>query len=41
MALPFMLSWGIFVYIGPIPIQLAIGLLLMHFAGPKEITSPW
>ena len=39
--IPFMLTWSIFVYIGPIPIQLAIGLLLMHFAGPKEITSPW
>ena len=40
-ALPFMLSSEIFVYIGPIPIQLVTGLLLMHFAGPKEITSPW
>lgn len=40
-ALPNMLSSGAFVYIGPIPIQLATGLLLMHFAGPKEITSPW
>ncbi len=40
-ALPVMLSSGVFVYIGPIPIQLATGLLLMHLAGPKEITSPW
>ena len=40
-ALPVMLSSGVFVYIGPIPIQLATGFLLMHFAGPKEITSPW
>ncbi len=40
-AWPAMLSSGVFVYIGPIPIQLAIGLLLMHLAGPKEITSPW
>lgn len=38
---PFMLTWGIFAYIGPIPIQLITGLLLMHFAGPKEITKPW
>ncbi|MFW9843184.1 MAG: hypothetical protein ACFFEV_01280 [Candidatus Thorarchaeota archaeon] len=40
-ALPAMISFGVFVYIGPIPIQLAIGLILMHFAGPKEVTSPW
>ena len=38
---PAMISSGIFVYIGPIPIQLVTGLLLMHLAGPKEITSPW
>lgn len=40
-ALPNMLASGAFVYIGPIPVQLATGLLLMHLAGPKEITSPW
>jgi len=40
-AWPVMLSSGVFVYIGPIPIQLATGLLLMRLAGPKEITSPW
>ena len=40
-AWPVMISLGFFVYIGPIPIQLATGLLLMHLAGPKEITSPW
>jgi hypothetical protein len=30
-----------FVYIGPIPIQLAIGLILMRFLSPKEPTAPW
>ena len=40
-SLPIMLSSGYFVYIGPIPIQLITGLLLMRFAGPKEITAPW
>ncbi|MFW9843181.1 MAG: hypothetical protein ACFFEV_01265 [Candidatus Thorarchaeota archaeon] len=40
-ALPLMFSSGVFVYVGPIPIQLISGLLLMHLAGPKEITSPW
>jgi len=39
--LPAMVSSGFFVYIGPIPIQLAAGLLLMYLAGPKEPTSPW
>ena len=41
MALPFMLTWGVFVYIGPIPIQLVTGLILVYYFGPKEITSPW
>jgi len=40
-ALPAMVSSGFFVYIGPIPIQLITGLLLMHLAGPKEPVSPW
>ena len=40
-AWPIMFEYGIFPYIGPIPIQLAIGLLLMRFAGPKEVTTPW
>ena len=39
--LPAMVSSGFFVYIGPIPIQLAAGLLLMYLAGPKEPTKPW
>jgi hypothetical protein len=30
-----------FVYIGPIPIQLATGLLLMRFLAPEEPTTPW
>ena len=40
-SLPIMLSSGYFVYIGPIPIQLITGLLLMRYAGPKEVTVPW
>ncbi|RDE12100.1 MAG: hypothetical protein C4K48_10470 [Candidatus Thorarchaeota archaeon] len=40
-AFPTMISSGAFVYIGPIPIQLITGLLLMHLAGPKEPVSPW
>jgi hypothetical protein len=40
-AWPVMIAARVFVYIGPIPIQLVTGLLLIHFAGPKEITSPW
>lgn len=40
-AWPIMFISGTFAYIGPIPIQLVTGLLLMHFAGPKEITSSW
>ena len=39
--LPIMISSGLYVYIGPIPVQLITGLLLMYFAGPKEPTSPW
>ena len=41
MALPFMLTWGIFVYIGPIPVQLVTGLILVYYFGPKEPTTPW
>jgi hypothetical protein len=40
-ALPTMISLGALAYIGPIPIQLVTGLLLMYLAGPKEPTSPW
>jgi hypothetical protein len=38
---PFMELTGVFVYIGPIPIQLFTGLLLMYVAGPKDSASPW
>ncbi len=41
MALPLMISSGWYVYIGPIPVQLVTGLILVYFAGPKESTSPW
>ena len=30
-----------FVYMGPIPIQLVIGLLLMKYFGEPEIREPW
>ena len=32
---------GILLYIGPIPIQLIIGLLIMRYAGPWSVTKPW
>jgi hypothetical protein len=37
----FMLGTGSFVYIGPIPIQLIVGLILMRLFGPWEIETPW
>ena len=41
-ALPIMLLSGNFSFIGPIPIQLITGLLLMRVAGPpEEPTTPW
>jgi hypothetical protein len=36
-----MAASGVFVYIGPIPVQLVTGLLLMYLAGPKEPVAPW
>jgi hypothetical protein len=39
--LPYMISRQIFVYVGPIPIQLVIGLFLMRFFAPEEPTTPW
>ena len=39
--LRYMIMNDYFVYIGPIPIQLVIGLLLMRSLGPKEPTKPW
>jgi hypothetical protein len=38
---PTMAASGVFVYIGPIPVQLVTGLLLMYLAGPKEPVAPW
>jgi hypothetical protein len=41
------ISWGwisysdTFVYIGPIPIQLVIGLLLMKYFGEPQLHEPW
>ena len=39
--LPYMILNEYFVYIGPIPIQLIIGLVLMRTLAPKEPTTPW
>jgi hypothetical protein len=41
MTLPYMIMNSYFVYIGPIPIQLIIGLLLMKMARRPEPTTPW
>jgi hypothetical protein len=40
-AMQYMVSFESFAYIGPIPIQPVIGLLLMRFLGPEEPTTPW
>lgn len=37
----FMVGTGNFVYVGPIPIQLIVGLILMRFSGPWSIETPW
>ena len=37
----FFYGTGIFVYVGPIPVQLIIGLILMRFAGPWKVQVPW
>jgi hypothetical protein len=34
-------NFGILLYMGPIPIQLALGLLILQKTEPKIITSPW
>jgi len=39
--LPFMIMNSYFVYIGPIPIQLIVGLFLMKAARKPEPTQPW
>ncbi|MGY5858907.1 MAG: hypothetical protein RTU63_06025 [Candidatus Thorarchaeota archaeon] len=39
--LRYMIINGFFVYIGPIPIQLVIGLILMRSLAPEEPTTPW
>jgi hypothetical protein len=38
---PWIIFSGTFVYIGPIPIQLVIGLLLMKYFGEPKIHEPW
>ncbi|MHA1907583.1 MAG: hypothetical protein ACW98Y_09845 [Candidatus Thorarchaeota archaeon] len=37
----FMLGTGIFVYIGPVPIQLIVGIFFMRFAGPWKDAVIW
>lgn len=37
----FMMGTEILVYIGPIPIQIIVGLILMRFAGPWESVEIW
>lgn len=32
---------GLLLYIGPLPIQLIIGLIIMRYAGPWKVTEPW
>jgi hypothetical protein len=39
--LPHLYELGILEYIGPIPIQLIIGLIIAKRYGPREIDSPW
>jgi len=41
MSLPWIRSSNTFVYIGPIPIQFVIGLLLMKYFSEPEIHEPW
>ncbi|TFG97429.1 hypothetical protein E4H12_08600 [Candidatus Thorarchaeota archaeon] len=40
-AMRYMIMFQYFTYVGPIPIQFVIGLLLMHFVPPEEPTTPW
>ena len=39
--LPYLITYPQFVYIGPIPIQLITGLVLMRVARKPEPTQPW
>ncbi|MFW9892145.1 MAG: hypothetical protein ACFFFO_08085 [Candidatus Thorarchaeota archaeon] len=39
--LPYMLSDGYLRIIGPIPIQLIVGLILIKKYGPKPLATPW
>ncbi len=32
---------GLLLYIGPLPVQLIIGLIIMRYAGPWKLTKPW
>ncbi len=37
----FMLEGGFLPYVGPIPFQFIIGLIIMRYAGPWKLTKPW
>lgn len=37
----FIMRSGLLLYIGPLPIQLIIGLVIMRYAGPWKLTKPW
>lgn len=37
----FTMRSGLLLYIGPLPIQLIIGLVIMRYAGPWKLTKPW
>ena len=39
--LPYMITYSQFVYIGPIPIQLITGLLMMRAVRQPDPTQPW
>ena len=41
LTLPYMITYSQFVYIGPIPIQLITGLVLMRVARQPDLTQPW
>ncbi len=37
----FTMRSGLLLYVGPLPIQLIIGLVIMRYAGPWKLTKPW
>ncbi|MCK5151523.1 MAG: hypothetical protein KAQ65_06775 [Candidatus Thorarchaeota archaeon] len=39
--MPYILNYSYFPYTGPIPIQLALGLIIAKKYGPKPLDAPW